>query len=531
MNTPNSSSPTIGRPVSAQKRFARLEALEQQSAHTLARYCQVHSGAHKFGNHAKLSLASLVQSLVTSLPLVVTDTVVMWFVLLTATGIAERLLGLPTTTIQSQTAFISAVLMFPLARLAGMYPGFGMNPVVEFRNILRCSGMALLIFVAVGMTMLLKSWTFFLTASAIAYLLSIVVFPSARFVVRTFMAAVPFWGAPVLIYGTPQIATDLYRRLKQMPDRGFRPVGVLLSPEDYWSHEQNNCAPDIPYSDVRSCFDVANKQKATWVLISHEVPIEQEELEPGLLAIPNRVHLASSSFDMGPWDQIYTVGPTCGLWVGGVVPKSLKVAAKRFIDIAMTICGGLVLSPLLAFISIAIKLSSKGPILYGQKRVGLGGETFTAWKFRSMVPNADKVLDEYLQNNDAAREEWEQTHKLKNDPRVTWIGKFIRTTSFDEFPQLWNVFVGEMSIVGPRPIVNSPTYDQSYIVDYPHEFSAYKTVRPGITGMWQVSCRNAGVYEKRIYWDMYYIRHWSLWLDMYIILRTIRTVLLREGSA
>lgn len=517
--------------MSAHKRFARLEALEQQNAQTLARYCQAHSGAHKFGNQARLSLMSFTQSLITSIPLVLTDMAVMWFVLLLATGVVERLLGLPTTTITSKFAFLACMMMIPLARLAGMYPGFGMNPVVEFRNTLRCSAMALLVFVGIGVLLVVNNWSFFLLSAAIAYVFSVVALPSARFLVRTVMTSLPFWGAPVLIYGTPQIATDLYRKLKQMPDRGFRPVGVLLSPEDYWSYEQNNTNPEIPCSDVRSCFDVANRTNATWVLITNDVTQDPEDLEPGLLAIPNRVYLANSGFDLGPWDQIYTVGPTCGLWVGGVVPKSLKVATKRIADIVMTLVGGLLLAPLLAFISIAIKLSSPGPIFYGQKRVGLGGTTFTAWKFRSMVPNADQVLDEYLRTHPEAQEEWDRTHKLQNDPRITWIGKFIRTTSFDEFPQLWNVLVGEMSIVGPRPIVNSPTYDQTYIVDYPHEFSAYKTVRPGITGMWQVSCRNAGVYEKRIYWDMYYIRHWSLWLDMYIILRTIRTVLLREGSA
>ena len=126
--------------------------------------------------------------------------------------------------------------------------------------------------------------------------------------------------------------------------------------------------------------------------------------------------------------------------------------------------------------------------------------------------------------------EWEETHKLSNDPRVTTIGKFLRATSFDELPQLWNILRGEMSLVGPRPIIDSPTYDASYIHQYPDEFEAYKTVRPGLTGLWQVKCRNNGVYELRIYWDMYYIRNWSIWLDLYLIMRTIKTVVMLEGS-
>ena len=156
---------------------------------------------------------------------------------------------------------------------------------------------------------------------------------------------------------------------------------------------------------------------------------------------------------------------------------------------------------------------------------------FAAWKFRSMVPNAERVLQQMLDTDPALRREWELTHKLKRDPRVTWIGRLIRATSLDELPQLWNIFRGDMSLVGPRPIINRPDYDAQYIEEYPAEYAAYCSVRPGLTGLWQITCRNNGVYEMRIYWDMYYIKNSCFWLDLYIILRTIRTVLLREGAS
>lgn len=514
------------------RRFERLEADEQHAAHTLARYCQVHSHAqHKLSEQTKLAIVGFMQSALTSAPLIAADMAVLWFVLLTGTGIAERVLGLPTTTITSQTAFFCSIMMFPLARMAGLYPGFGMNPVVEFRQILRCAAMALFVFAGIGGTMT-QNWLFCLSSAVIASLISIAAFPSARFMARSIASTfLPGWGAPVLIYGHRSIATDLYQRLKLTPDRGFLPVGILLSPEEYWDYEKGVRNSEVPTYDVRSTLEVAGSHKATWVILTNDVRIDDPELNAGILAIPNRIHLASLTFDMGPWDQIYTVGSSCGFRVGGTVPKSFRQGIKRAADLVLTCMGLLMLSPLLIFIAVAVKLSSKGPIFYGQKRVGKDGVTFTAWKFRSMVPNADQVLEDYLNSNPAAREEWEHSHLLQKDPRVTWIGRFIRTTSFDEFPQLWNVLKGEMSLVGPRPIVNSPTYDQTYILDYPHEYNAYKSVRPGLTGLWQVSCRNAGVYEKRIYWDMYYIRNWSLWLDLYIILRTIRTVVLREGAA
>jgi lipopolysaccharide/colanic/teichoic acid biosynthesis glycosyltransferase len=227
---------------------------------------------------------------------------------------------------------------------------------------------------------------------------------------------------------------------------------------------------------------------------------------------------------------MFCVGSTTGVRFGGGHPGTPKLIAKRLLDVGLTSIALIASFPFLVILCIWIKLGSKGPIFYSQKRVGFGGKEFRAWKFRTMQPNADKVLDEYLATHPEAKEEWDRTHKLADDPRVTKIGKFLRASSIDELPQLWNVLKGEMSLVGPRPIVDSPTYDACYVRDYPDEYRAYTSVRPGLTGLWQVRCRNSGVYELRIYWDMYYIRNWCIWLDMYLIMRTVKTVLMREGS-
>ncbi|MEM1063199.1 MAG: sugar transferase, partial [Planctomycetota bacterium] len=128
------------------------------------------------------------------------------------------------------------------------------------------------------------------------------------------------------------------------------------------------------------------------------------------------------------------------------------------------------------------------------------------------------------------RAEWEATHKLKNDPRVTSVGRVLRQTSLDELPQLWNVLVGEMSLVGPRPIVDDPRFDREYVESHPEAYSLYARVRPGITGLWQVSGRNAHTYERRPQLDQYYVRNWSAWLDIYLLTRTVKAVLCREGA-
>ncbi len=141
-----------------------------------------------------------------------------------------------------------------------------------------------------------------------------------------------------------------------------------------------------------------------------------------------------------------------------------------------------------------------------------------------MVRNADEVLHRYLKTNPDLREEWKQNHKLRNDPRITPVGRFLRRTSLDEIPQLWNVLKGDMSLVGPRPIVDAE------IVRYGSNFDLYMKVKSGLTGLWQVSGRNDTSYEERVKLDTFYVRNWSVWLDLCILFRTIGTVLLRKGA-
>ena len=166
------------------------------------------------------------------------------------------------------------------------------------------------------------------------------------------------------------------------------------------------------------------------------------------------------------------------------------------------------LLPLLLLVTILIKLDSPGPLFYGQQRLGQYGTPFVAWKFRTMVENADQVLENYLQANPVLRQQWDADHKLRYDPRVTTIGRLLRRTSLDELPQLWNVLRGEMSLVGPRPIVGDE------IERYAETYRLYTRVLPGLTGLWQVSGRNNISYPARVNLDAYYVRNWSVWLDI-----------------
>lgn len=196
---------------------------------------------------------------------------------------------------------------------------------------------------------------------------------------------------------------------------------------------------------------------------------------------------------------------------------------KRSFDLVVASLIILFLSPLLLFITLWIMCDGGHPI-YGHTRIGRGGKPFQCLKFRSMVLNSQEVLEQLLATDAEARAEWQRDFKLRNDPRVTRVGRFLRKTSLDELPQLWNVLRGEMSLVGPRPVVAEE------IVCYGTNKDYYLMANPGMTGLWQVSGRNDVSYESRVYFDAWYVKNWSLWNDLVILFKTIEIVLNRDGA-
>lgn len=198
--------------------------------------------------------------------------------------------------------------------------------------------------------------------------------------------------------------------------------------------------------------------------------------------------------------------------------------AKRIFDLVATVVGGLLILPILLILAVLVGVDNKGRIIFAHRRVGRKGKLFPCYKFQSMVPNAQERLEEYLAKNPEARKEWEASFKLTNDPRVTKLGAFLRKTSLDELPQLWNVLMGDMSLVGPRPIV---TKEIERYGDYIRE---YYMVPPGITGMWQVNGRSDTTYEERVAMDTWYVRNWSVWIDLVYLFKTVKTVFTGKGA-
>jgi exopolysaccharide production protein ExoY len=198
--------------------------------------------------------------------------------------------------------------------------------------------------------------------------------------------------------------------------------------------------------------------------------------------------------------------------------------AKRIFDIVFSFLAILVLLPLLAGCCLVVLATSPGPILFRHGRIGYGGRTFSCLKFRTMEVDSEQRLLRYLAENEQAREEWRAYHKLQNDPRVTPFGAFMRRSSLDELPQLFNVLVGDMSIVGPRPIIRDE------VEKYQEYFGVYASGRPGVTGLWQVKGRNNTTYAQRVIYDVEYLRNWSFLSDIRIILATVLEVCTGRGA-
>lgn len=214
-----------------------------------------------------------------------------------------------------------------------------------------------------------------------------------------------------------------------------------------------------------------------------------------------------------PSEQVFGLNLTARIW-------------KRSFDLASVVVILVLFCWAIVVVAIAVRLTTGRRVIYGHRRIGRNGREFKCYKFRSMVPNSDEVLAHLLATDAEARTEWNRDFKLKNDPRITRVGRFIRKTSLDELPQLWNVVVNDMSIVGPRPVVRKEL-DQYYRGPFK---ACYLSVKPGLTGLWQVSGRNNMEYAERVELDRNYVGSWCAWFDFTIVMRTVGVMFGRKGA-
>jgi Undecaprenyl-phosphate galactose phosphotransferase WbaP len=226
----------------------------------------------------------------------------------------------------------------------------------------------------------------------------------------------------------------------------------------------------------------------------------------------------------GWWFSARDLGPAFALEIRRNLLLPFSRHCKRGVDLGLVLLLLPLVTPLALLLALAVKLTSRGPVFFRQERIGQNGKPFAMLKFRTMLRDGDRILEEHFAKHPEQRRLWETKRKLPNDPRLTPVGRLLRVLSLDELPQFWNIIVGDMSLVGPRPIVAAeiPLYGET--------FDLYAKVRPGLTGLWQVSGRNDITFPERVVLDAYYVRKWSFWLDLYILLRTPRAILTGEGA-
>lgn len=356
------------------------------------------------------------------------------------------------------------------------------------------------------------------------WIFALIIVPTGRWITRRLAHSLQVWGEPVAIIGFGSQGKDIYSYLINRPELGLLP-SVIFDGRQATSSSYN-----IPILHIDTLIQDKNLLAKANI---HSAILVASEISNHLLS----KFLNERQFEIRHLVQILTyqgIGGSAviphdfqgllGLEVECNLLNPLQQNFKRLLDVLLIIFASPILLPLFALIGILIIVDTQGGIFYGHKRIGLGGKEFYVWKFRTMVEDADQVLEKHLQDNPQYSQEWKSHGKLKNDPRITRAGKLLRKTSLDELPQIWNIFKGEMSLVGPRPII------QSEIEKYQKNFSLYIQVKPGLTGLWQVSGRSDLTYNHRVRLDEYYIRRWSIWMDLYILLRTFPVVIKRAGA-
>jgi len=430
---------------------------------------------------------------------------------------------------------------------AGLYPGVGVHPARELRTIFRVTGSVSL--VLIFCLAFISNWNSpYIFSILIAAPLMLFLLPVLRSLSKGVMRKMGI-SVPFFFLGDRQDIMKVYRDMSRFGSTLLTPVGRFASLGDGTQfgrddfHATSESVDEHKHSQKHSDFELQFEQQAVYLGTPDQLPsqaLKQKvfrlfvvgddasamvSANPGVFcAFPEIVVTRASRSHVCAGSTVVNYGLTSGIRMEETLLLPWPKFIKRSLDFVAAAAAILFLSPLLAFIGLGIKFSSPGPIFFSHKRIGRGGKSFHAWKFRSMIPNASKVLVDHLQMHPELQAEWDRDHKLKDDPRITWIGKIIRKTSLDELPQLWNVLVGEMSLVGPRPIVTEE------IAKYGSTFREYLRVTPGITGLWQISGRNNTTYEERLSYDEFYVRHWSPWMDLYILSRTVRTVLFCEGA-
>jgi len=413
---------------------------------------------------------------------------------------------------------LSATALLPLVYgISGLYHVTDLHPSEELR---RMSATTLVTGLVASLVAISQASALVLVIVGTGALATLIV-PACRVLGRILLARTDWWGIPVVVLGKGEHGRAVITTLQRWPELGLRPVALLDNERfDQYDGVPRPAGPDqapnmanaysIPYAIIAMpdlSYEERSRMIAHFGKFFRRLFVVPEGLGPAALWTTRSSSRGLLGFEV----KHFHVNPVARI-------------AKRGIDLLGATIGLAALTPLLATIASLIKLDSRGPVFFKQARMGIDGRCFTVFKFRTMHTDAEAKLEQVLDSDPKLRAQYERYHKLPNDPRVTRVGKWLRRFSLDELPQLWNVLRGDMSLVGPRAYMPR---------ELPKMNGMSRSVLqcpPGLTGLWQVSGRNNLDFNTRVDLDVHYVQNWTVWLDLYILLRTIPVVFTGDGA-
>lgn len=424
------------------------------------------------------------------------------------------------------TLWPAGLLFIMINELAKLYhgtmfcPGASLDPAEELRRIffsVNCVFAALLLY-------------FFLSREVMAYSrfilmiswpLSIIATISLRWTARFLLRKANTGNIPAIIMGAGSTGKHAARMLKRNYFLGITPVTFIDDDTSLHGTEIES----IPVSgSLKNTEETAKDFNADYLIICLPLSKAMKKSKQYCRKFKHVLLMPSESQFSSIWVYAYDIGGLLGLELHSNLKLKHFRWMKKITDYSLAILFFLLTLPVMAACALLVKLTSPGPIIYSTNRIGKRGKKFQIHKFRTMHINSDSLLKKHFQDHPDAEKEFKEKFKIKNDPRVTTIGKFLRATSLDELPQLINILNGQMSLIGPRPIVDA---EKNY---YGEHFKAITSIKPGLTGLWQVSGRSNLNYNERVELDNYYVMNWSIWLDFYILLKTVKEVLFCRGA-
>ncbi len=486
--------------------------------------------AEEFKNYLKSNFPQ-TSSFLSGLALFFTD----FFVLILCNGIGFFFVNIFASHYINFKSFTNYIIFIPFFLIVfaclGLYPGIMITHTDEVKKFCIASffsnfSIILSIFVSeynqnvLARNIIKDSNTIALiVAFFISFLMSIIFLPGFREITKRFFCKFSWWGVPAVIYTTDNNADLILTRLIKNRFLGYHPAVIIDSSLE--KDEIRFYKDSIPIiSDKSDLIDVIHSY-----VIKTAFLVNYKNDDNMIMAnYRYTITISKSQHSFTTTQELKDIGGIIGFASIHNLTFKSNMVIKRLIDISLILLFSPILVPVFLILIVLTFITSPGPVFYGHKRIGKNDKEFKCWKFRSMCIDADKKLEEILANNPQMREEWEKERKFQNDPRVTKFGKFLRKTSLDELPQLLNILAGQMSFVGPRPVTRPELSKYGEYKDY------ILSVTPGLSGMWQTSGRSDTEYEERIALDTYYIQNWSIWLDIWILIKTVWVVLKGSGA-